>query len=93
VLNLLFDGKVTYLPAAYNLILSQSPELIETKKLSPDEIKILHFTGKYKPWKASEKMDELIVDPYYSAFINDWKDAYNEVKQKLEGKYMEITKQ
>jgi lipopolysaccharide biosynthesis glycosyltransferase len=84
VLNLVFDGMVTFLPAGYNLILSQSPELIETKKLSPDEIKILHFTGKYKPWKASEKMDELIVDPYYSAFINDWNDAYNEVKQKLE---------
>jgi lipopolysaccharide biosynthesis glycosyltransferase len=84
VLNLVFDGKVTFLPAGYNLILSQSPELIETKKLSPDEIKILHFTGKYKPWIASEKMDELIVDPYYSSFINDWKEAFDEVKQKLE---------
>jgi lipopolysaccharide biosynthesis glycosyltransferase len=84
VLNLHFDNKVTFLHAGYNLILSQSPELIKTKKLSPDEIKILHFTGKYKPWSASEKMDELIVDPYYSAFINDWKDAYKEVKQKLD---------
>jgi lipopolysaccharide biosynthesis glycosyltransferase len=83
-LNLLFDQKVTYLPAAYNLILSQSPELVQKNILTHDEIKVVHFTGKYKPWVASEKMDELIVDPYYSAFINDWKDAYKEVKQKLD---------
>jgi lipopolysaccharide biosynthesis glycosyltransferase len=83
VLNLHFDNKVTFLPAGYNLILSQSPELIENEKLSPDEIKILHFTGKYKPWEASHKLDELMIDAYFAKFIIDWHAEYQEVMSKI----------
>jgi len=83
VLNLHFDGKVTFLPAGYNLILSQSPELIKNDRIDTDEIKILHFTGKYKPWEATEKMDELMKDPYYSKFIADWHAEYESVKSKV----------
>ena len=85
VLNLLFDGMVTYLPATYNLILSQSPELILKNKLNRDEIKVLHFTGKYKPWIQSSKLDELLNDPYYEGFIRLWESEWKEVKKKLEG--------
>ncbi len=87
VLNLHFDNKVTFLPAGYNLILSQSPELIETKKLSPYEIKVLHFTGKYKPWETSPKLDELMLDPYFAKFINDWHAEYQEVMSKLNDRF------
>jgi len=86
-LNLLFDQKVTYLPATYNLILSQSPELVQKNKLKPSEIKVLHFTGKYKPWVASEKMDELLNDPYYQGFIqlwkSEWEEVLNDIRQKI----------
>ncbi len=79
VLNLFFDGMVTFLPPGYNLILSQSPELIQNDKIAGSEIKILHFTGQYKPWETSAKMDELKVDPCFNSFFNEWHQAYKEV--------------
>lgn len=79
VLNLYFDNKVAFLPAGYNLILSQSPDLLENEEMKHSEINVLHFTGKYKPWEASEKLEQLKLDPYYNAFIERWNIDYEEV--------------
>jgi hypothetical protein len=83
VYNLYFDGLVSLLPVGYNFVLSKAIDLFATKRIKPGEEKILHYTGSYKPWKLSSKMDELMLDPYFAKCINDWHAEYQEVMSKI----------
>lgn len=85
VFNLYFDRKVAFLPVEYNFILSKSLALFETKMVDPGEVKILHFTGNYKPWKSSSKMDELAANPDFIPYFKRWHSEYSEVIRNLEG--------
>ena len=85
VLNLFFDGVASILPFAYNMIVSKWPEFLSEKKINPADIKVLHFTGNYKPWEPASRMNDLATDPRFSFFYNAWHDVNDEVKEKISG--------
>ena len=86
VFNLYFDGKTTLLPIAYNLIMSKWPALLQSEKITSNEIKILHYTGNYKPWETSPKMNELMADTHFKPFYDLWHSEYQEALSRLNKK-------
>ncbi|MFZ4522034.1 MAG: glycosyltransferase family 8 protein [Bacteroidales bacterium] len=86
VLNLLFDGKVRFLDFTYNMIVSKWSEFSATQKIDPADVKILHFTGSYKPWETGVKMNGLNDDPVIKAFYDAWFAENDEVTAKISRK-------
>ncbi|MCX6276622.1 MAG: hypothetical protein NT004_00825 [Bacteroidetes bacterium] len=83
VLNLFFDGVASILPFAYNMIVSKWPEFLSGKKINLPDIKVLHFTGNYKPWEPDSKMNDRSTDPAFISFYKAWHDVNDEVQEKI----------
>lgn len=67
-LNIGFNGSVTELPAKYNYML-HAKEVINLN----DELVVLHFTGRLKPWQNSYQDDSFfkgIWDTYYRLVVH-----------------------
>jgi lipopolysaccharide biosynthesis glycosyltransferase len=72
VLNLLFDGKARLLDYTYNMIISNWREFSAAGHIDPADIRILHFTGSYKPWETGAGRDGIADDPVVKAFYDAW---------------------
>ncbi|MCX6307179.1 MAG: hypothetical protein NT040_19615 [Bacteroidetes bacterium] len=83
VLNLLFDGKARFLPLTYNMIISKWAEFSAAGKIVPTDIKILHFTGSYKPWETGSKMNDFTDNPVVRAFYDAWFVVNDEIRGKI----------
>jgi lipopolysaccharide biosynthesis glycosyltransferase len=83
ILNLFFDEMVNLLPFTYNMILSKWPLLRTLQNIKYEDIKIMHFTGNYKPWLPGSVRKEFGISPDFKAFYNDWQLAMKEVEQQL----------
>jgi lipopolysaccharide biosynthesis glycosyltransferase len=83
VLNIYFDEQCHILPFEYNLVISKWPMLRDTNTVQADNIKIMHFTGKYKPWEPDSGIIELAANPDFGPFFEAWDLEYEEVKQEL----------
>jgi lipopolysaccharide biosynthesis glycosyltransferase len=84
VLNLCFDGQVTILPPEYNMIVSKWKVYQSIHQIARSDLKVLHFTGLYKPWEPDSKMKELMHDSDLSSFYNAWHAENELVRQKCE---------
>ena len=87
VLNLLFDGKVRFLPFTYNTIMSKWPEFSAANNIDPADIKILHFTGSYKPWETGSKTNGFADDPVFRGFYDAWFAVNDEIQKKISRRF------
>jgi lipopolysaccharide biosynthesis glycosyltransferase len=84
VLNLYFDGQVRILPLIYNMVIAKWKAFQSVYKIDPSEIKVLHFTGYYKPWDPYSKLNDLHFDAEYDSFYRAWHAENELICQKYE---------
>lgn len=73
VFNILFDCRVTLLPFIYNIIVSKWVEMKALYGFTTSDIRVLHFTGNYKPWLPASGTSKKAGEPEIMELYEIWK--------------------
>ena len=78
VLNLYFQDRCRILDSRYNFLVSFARLIRQRENPRPEEIKVLHFNGKPKPWECLGVMERVASDVSLLEFFRLWYRAYLE---------------
>lgn len=71
ILNAVFEGKVSLISVSYNC-----PIHLITEGIIQDQVSVLHFTGKNKPWKVSAWIKLIWKKKSYLKLLMNWRKTF-----------------
>jgi lipopolysaccharide biosynthesis glycosyltransferase len=78
VLNRYFRDKFHLLSGKYNFILIFANQILKKEELQPDDLKVIHFAGKLKPWVPVNVFQQVITDISVIRYVRMWNRHYLE---------------
>lgn len=82
LLNLHFNGRHRLVSPAFNYLLSHRALIQQAIGLSPEDARVLHFTGPQKPWLRFEDLGAAGMDHQLFAAYCKWRDALAEFQER-----------
>ena len=76
VYNLYFKDSCRILDSRYNFLVLHAKIIVQKENIPPDEIKVVHFNGRAKPWNPMSVLDEVVFRPLMIPWINRWHREY-----------------
>jgi lipopolysaccharide biosynthesis glycosyltransferase len=83
VLNRYFNGRCKILSAGYNYLVLHADVIPNRERIRVEEIKVLHFNGKAKPWEALKVIQALPRLPGLARFVALWQREYQDFLAKV----------
>ena len=78
VLNHYFRDNVHILSGKYNFVLLYPNQILKRENLSPEDIKVIHFAGRMKPWNPEQVFKLLKTDASIIRYVRLWNQHYLE---------------
>jgi len=87
IINRYFENQIATISGKYNYTIFLDDYIKYVDNISYDDIRIVHFAGKIKPWNNYRKEEILIKAPHYLKYIDIWRSLLMDVRNKKNPKY------
>ena len=79
VFNLCFSESFRLLSTRYNYLILHEKAILNVEKIEPEQIKVLHFNGKPKPWNHFEVLERIAREMKLVRYCTMWNNAFAEI--------------
>lgn len=84
--NIYFRERYTLVSAKYNYRMGIAAEILEKDEVSLDDVVVIHYTARRKPWLHNEALNRMRKDPSYLQPFLLWQEHWLEYMKQLHTK-------